>query len=187
MNLLCGIGKHKWNHCVCSRCGLKRNEDHLWNGCVCKICGKKRDEGHRWNGCRCTVCAQTRDQDHRWNGCKCSVCSAVRDQGHDWDGCTCRRCKAVRDRDHVYDLASVLAQTSRSLDNTVVVAKEAIRIGCTKCGHLDRMLLKGKNYCPECLHEVKTACVDWGGTSLKYEVTCSHCGYKATYSVCDSY
>jgi len=39
---------HKWNGCVCSKCGEKRNEEHKWNGCKCEICGTVNDEFHKW-------------------------------------------------------------------------------------------------------------------------------------------
>ena len=43
---VCERTNHKWDGCVCSRCGKKRNEHHEqhdWNGCVCSRCGNKRN------------------------------------------------------------------------------------------------------------------------------------------------
>ena len=31
---------HKWDGCICSKCGAKRNENHDWEDGTCKKCGK---------------------------------------------------------------------------------------------------------------------------------------------------
>ena len=81
----CFLSFHKWNGCVCARCGAKRNEQHDWNGCTCRRCGAKRDQGHDWNGCRCRICGKQRDKGHKYKytpydetRCKgtCKVCGA---------------------------------------------------------------------------------------------------------------
>lgn len=56
MGFLCNLGGHKWDGCVCKRCGEKNfaapPEDHAWEktgDCKkkCTRCGAKRDE-HNW-------------------------------------------------------------------------------------------------------------------------------------------
>ena len=103
MSLACTIIGHKWNGCVCARCGAHRSlyaprsdpqryGGHEWNGCVCAKCGAmrrlydketpERDEWHDWDGCTCRKCKQTRDEDHDWNGCTCRKCGKRRNEGH---------------------------------------------------------------------------------------------------------
>jgi len=76
MNLMCVIGKHKWDACKCSVCG--KAQDHDWN----KDCNK------------CTRCGVERKDSHRWEGCKCPLCGEFRNEGHDWsnDYEPCSRC-----------------------------------------------------------------------------------------------
>ncbi len=68
---------------------------HKWDGCVCRRCGKLRDEEHDWDGCKCRRCGATRDEEHTWDGCLCRRCRRIRPDGHDWNGCTCIRCGIV--------------------------------------------------------------------------------------------
>ncbi len=187
MNPLCKIGNHKWSCCVCLRCGLQRDSNHLWNGCTCKICRKVRDEGHQWNGCKCAVCGRVRDEGHQWDQCICRICGRTRNEGHDWDGCICRRCKTARNGNHTGDLAAAMARMRPVCGGKALSPKEKLFITCSRCGRWLRPLEKEHKYCPKCLQEVQVNCVDWGGTSMKYEVVCAHCGYKESYSVCDSY
>ena len=187
MNLLCKLGMHDWNHCRCRRCGLRRDTDHLWNGCQCKVCRKVRDEGHQWKGCKCGICGQSRDEGHRWNGCRCSVCGHTRDEGHVWDGCLCRRCGKVRDEGHEIDLAPLIARMEPAWRGCALETKKDLDIRCSRCGRWIRTLEKNKTYCPKCLREIKSRCVDWGGTSMEYGAECTSCGYKAKYSVSDSW
>lgn len=67
------------------RCNIK----HKWNGCVCRRCGKTRDENHIWDGCKCRRCYKTRNWAHSWKECRCLKCNTTR---HHWDKCTCRFC-----------------------------------------------------------------------------------------------
>lgn len=123
MGMACKIAGHKWDGCICARCGAKRCAcapasdplkygGHDWDGCVCRRCGalrrlwdeegSERDSWHDWDGCRCRKCRETRDEGHVWDGCKCKACGKVRDEGHVWDGCMCRACGKKRDEGHRY-------------------------------------------------------------------------------------
>jgi hypothetical protein len=88
MNMLCFIGVHKWD------------------GCMCTTCGKTRDEGHDWNmDCeKCAKCGVTRHNAHDWTkDCqKCSKCGAVRKRAHDWtkDCEKCVKCGTTRVHAH---------------------------------------------------------------------------------------
>ena len=51
---------------------------HKWNGCMCEKCGKKRDQHHDWENCKCKRCGQVRDEAHNWqHGVYCSICGRV--------------------------------------------------------------------------------------------------------------
>ncbi len=80
---------HRWNGCVCTRCGNKRDTEHTWDGCVCTRCGKKRDAEHTWDGCVCTRCGHKRNVEHSWDGCICTRCGAGK---HDWFDGRCKHC-----------------------------------------------------------------------------------------------
>ena len=56
MHILCFFGRHAWEGCKCSRCGLTRDEGHDWDGCICRRCGLKRDQDHSVEGCVCVKC-----------------------------------------------------------------------------------------------------------------------------------
>lgn len=71
MKIKCLLLGHKWNGCVCLRCGKNQHKHHEWDGCVCRICGEADrlapDEAHQWDGCRCKKCgAYAPDARHDW-------------------------------------------------------------------------------------------------------------------------
>ncbi len=97
MSMMCKLSGHKWNGCICSRCGEKRDEGHAWDGCTCNVCGKTRDAEHRfelvpkghleWDRqrerhilqpkhiFRCERCGKERFEEHEWTGEACqTVC-----------------------------------------------------------------------------------------------------------------
>ena len=76
--MACLLG-HKWDGCICTKCGKKRDEQHNWNGCMCSKCGSKRNEGHNY------VNYPEKCEDI------CSVCNEVR-ASHDFSGSTCKAC-----------------------------------------------------------------------------------------------
>lgn len=43
--LLCSVGRHQWNRCVCLRCPAKRDRDHVIDGCSCSLCQRPQ---HNW-------------------------------------------------------------------------------------------------------------------------------------------
>ncbi len=106
MNMLCRILGHKWEHCKCSRCGQKRNEEHVWDGCVCTVCGASRDEGHSYEPVPGSYYEFTLGPNYtghsellRNHKLKCSKCGAVKREDHKWvgQGCatTCSVCGAM--------------------------------------------------------------------------------------------
>ena len=64
---------------------------HKWNGCICEKCGSTRDEGHDWDLCRgvCRKCGKTQPERHEWDGCRCIRCGK---EQHEWEGNLCKRC-----------------------------------------------------------------------------------------------
>jgi hypothetical protein len=108
---------------------------HKWDGCVCSRCGAQRFLGHHWIGCRCARCgtlaAYNVDLNHDWNGCKCRVCGctrAVDRELHDWgpdSPCVCRRCGR---RDHLYETAKIEEISEDYRTET---------LKCKRCGHVD--------------------------------------------------
>jgi hypothetical protein len=88
--LQCLLGRHRWNGCTCSACGMTRDESHAWKDCICAACGKRRD--HAWSGCKCDNCGYVRDSDHVWSGCVCSLCGKTKE--HTWKGKICDTCGA---------------------------------------------------------------------------------------------
>ena len=70
---------HKWDGCICLKCGKVRETGHQyinnnWDGCTCLKCGKVREIGHRYENNRCTIC-------HRWNPrLACGVCGKTKAQ-----------------------------------------------------------------------------------------------------------
>jgi hypothetical protein len=117
----CGEERHKWDGCVCKKCGARQpghtwNDEcncpqcgfsapvwasiHEWNGCACRRCDSKRDAEHIWDEkCRCLRCnklAPDSDPVHLWNGCVCGNCGTLRDAGHNWDErCRCSQCRVL--------------------------------------------------------------------------------------------
>ena len=97
---------HKWNGCICERCGAVRDKEHDFKPvpgeCAerCTRCGAEGPVHHKWNknglGCKCTVCGATRQTDDlnahtfpyvfdphylggtKVMGCTCSECSYVK-------------------------------------------------------------------------------------------------------------
>ncbi len=58
--LPCLLGFHRWQGCVCTRCGLTRRRGHDWAGCTCRLCNARREIGHSLGkGCRCLICGRT--------------------------------------------------------------------------------------------------------------------------------
>jgi tetratricopeptide (TPR) repeat protein len=104
MNIKCKLGFHTWNGCICSKCGIVRDEQHDWKkDCEkCSKCGKPRVNQHDWNGCKCSKCGITRDEQHNWkkNCEKCSKCGKTKEKQHQWDGCKCTKCGKTRDEQH---------------------------------------------------------------------------------------
>ena len=86
------LGSEWWNE---RRPKCRRG--HQFHGCICTECGLTRDEGHNWMGCLCRLCFAKRDLEHEWHGCTCRTCLAQRDEGHEWQGNTCSICQAQRD------------------------------------------------------------------------------------------
>lgn len=109
---------HKWDGCVCSRCGAPNDflspeqryaldGTHDWNGCICRKCGQralaKHIQLHDWDGCICRKCGAvalaTQTRMHDWDGCICRKCGtkgiALEHGIHDWDKCKCRKCGEI--------------------------------------------------------------------------------------------
>lgn len=152
--MACLLG-HKWNGCICSRCGVARDEGHHWvsdkkckehcsvcgqvkeqhsfNGCRCMRCGAIRGERHNWENCVCKRCGSIRDEQHIWDGCVCSKCKTARDEAHDWDGCICKKCKKKRDEAHAWDGCTCKkCKTVRNEQHVFIKCK------CKKCGKTDQ-------------------------------------------------
>lgn len=61
---------HKWNGCVCTKCGKTRDEGHDFQKAagkcvaVCARCGKEQ-EAHAWDGCVCKDCGKARNEAHQ--------------------------------------------------------------------------------------------------------------------------
>ncbi len=103
LKVLCSLGLHAWDGCICTRCSLVRDDEHAWEGCKCTKCSGTRDEGHRWSGCTCAVCGQVRDEEHAWEGCKCTRCSRTRDQDHSIaENGVCTKCGLIDWRGREY-------------------------------------------------------------------------------------
>lgn len=105
MSLLCGLGFHSWEFCMCSKCGKPRNDPHDWQGCKCRKCDKTRDKDHDWQGCKCRQCGTTRGKDHHWSReretcvANCVLCGAT-NEVHKWserqDCIQCELCGIVQ-------------------------------------------------------------------------------------------
>lgn len=102
MPFKCKIGFHTWHGCICTECGITRDEQHEWYGCKCQECGKIRIDHHDWSkDCEeCSICGSTRWLEHDWlNNCeKCSKCNKTRQNAHDWsiDSEKCSKCSKIK-------------------------------------------------------------------------------------------
>jgi uncharacterized protein (TIGR02145 family) len=98
MSFICSIGFHKWENCVCSACGKKRDSNHIFtNDCgTCSKCGISHDENHDWSkDCeKCSKCGKIRAGHHNWiNNCeKCSKCGKTRSNHHHFVSGMCNIC-----------------------------------------------------------------------------------------------
>ena len=102
MNIKCILGFHSWDDCICTACGIIRDEQHDWStncekcskcgkifqieiGSICKTCGKKILS---WKGePYCYTCNRNFNHlFHDWSkDCeKCSKCITRRDNQHYW-------------------------------------------------------------------------------------------------------
>ena len=189
-NLLCALGMHRYDHCICIRCFDLRNEDHFWEGCKCKYCGRTRNEAHRWNGCRCEVCGMTRDEEHQWDDCRCAVCGKAREEeyeGHDWDGCKCCKCGRTRSEGHIFDADAVRMKMNPTFNDAALNPKTDQTLKCTRC-QTDVFFEGGRYYCPKCFHEIdSTLQYTDSPTLMKRVFTCKNCGYQGAYEFSDSY
>ncbi len=205
-SILCLMGLHRYDHCLCTRCWIKRDKDHLWEGCKCRYCGKTRDEGHQWDGCKCTVCGRTRNEGHQWNGCKCTVCGKTRDEGHvwdgcicticgkardegehDWDGCKCRKCGRTRSEGHILDASTIQTEFSSIYDHKILKPIFDRTVKCARCG-TELFFKDGRDYCPKCFHEMGFALQYTDSpTIMKSVYTCKNCGYRFEQEFSDSY
>ena len=178
MNLICKYFGHKWDYCVCDRCGCTRDEFHNWNGCKCRKCDKRREEGHDWNYCECRICGKKRDEEHNWKGCKCTVCYKKRDEGHQWTGCICKICwKPVDNPEHVWQFSF----------HGVINITSINTIKCINCGKTITLPGKG-DYCPRCFTRGVWASVNDGDRMFnKKSFKCGGCGYESCYEMNDSY
>ena len=119
MGIVCKMSGHKWNGCICARCGEKRDEGHQWvkedNSCVekCAVCGAIGRSEHKFERVSvaddpeicyhnvCRVCGHTEPRRHafsRKNGCRynyiCSYCGRemIEAHEHDFYNHKCRDC-----------------------------------------------------------------------------------------------
>jgi uncharacterized protein (TIGR02145 family) len=98
MSFKCSIGFHSWDHCVCSSCGKKRDEQHLLtDDCEkCSKCGKEFENLHNWTrDCQeCSKCRKRRNIEHSWaRDCEnCSNCSVSRINQHQLVNGICQVC-----------------------------------------------------------------------------------------------
>lgn len=115
MGLACKVTGHKWNGCVCARCGERRDEGHSYQldaklsassgQCVivCSICGTSKSHPHEWNGCTCLRCGAKRDEGHEWGEAKpwghaghyrpCTICGKCsQDEPHSFELVKSRKC-----------------------------------------------------------------------------------------------
>ncbi len=169
---------HKWDYCICDRCGCTRDESHNWNGCKCRKCGKRRDESHDWNGCECRICRKNRDEEHNWSGCKCTICKKERDEGHQWCGCICKKCWKHAD--------NPVHNWPFSFHGTIDITS-INTIKCNDCGKTITLSEKG-TYCPRCFTKGKWMPIKDGDRMFnKYSFKCGVCKYESYYEMNDSY
>jgi len=140
---------HKWNGCVCTRCGKKRDEGHVLQGCECTICGKKI---HNGKDCTCTRCKATRDMFHKFEKCRCTVCGKTRDEQHDWDRCKCTICGKIGAKQHVWDHCK-----------------------CITCGATRHTHLWVNGYCNKCKISIEDH-FGWVSEGMKEKAVRAHLG-----------
>lgn len=100
--ILCGLGRHLWDGCMCARkgCREKRDAEHRWEGCMCKRCWKTRDADHSWDQCRkCERCGKRHPGIDLYNSAR-----------HSWDPLFCEHCRLFR-----YDGAVVVSNRTGSV------------------------------------------------------------------------
>lgn len=94
MGLSCKLLGHKYDGCVCIRCGAPHPEGHAWVAAegrcsrTCTRCGLTEPLPHEWFHCRCKRCGEQRDSHHLWlkkSACErvCRICGLERET-HDW-------------------------------------------------------------------------------------------------------
>ena len=110
MGLACKITGHKWNGCVCTRCGEHRDTGHDWQLFVEEYTETVWVDKHHVK--RCAM--------------KCSICGRTKSAEHDWDGCKCARCGETRNRDHVWGKPEQREGVSD--------ARTHHRVRCERCG-----------------------------------------------------
>jgi len=129
MSFKCSIGLHTWDHCVCTKCGKKRNEQHALNeDCEkCSICGATFENQHNWSrDCQqCSKCGKKRDVEHLWkNNCeKCSKCSVTRSNMHQMVNGICQVCGHGSFTD-----ADGKEYKTIKVGNSVIMAENYVRI-----------------------------------------------------------
>lgn len=84
-NFWCSLNIHKWDACICQKCGTIRETGHKWKDCVCEKCGTVNEAGHKWQRCICVICKKQRNEDHAWLGCVCFVCGAKKPNAKEID------------------------------------------------------------------------------------------------------
>jgi hypothetical protein len=85
---------HKWDQCVCRKCGKTR---HKVKGCMCLRCGEPfHDQGLFF--CNCYRCGEVA---HTWSDCRCTRCG---DENHEFEDGICRRCGGYEDAVEEVDL-----------------------------------------------------------------------------------
>lgn len=69
----CFLNIHKWDRCICEKCGKVRPASfpgHDWDGCICRKCRVKRyvpAGEHDWDGCFCRKCGvEAPENMHDW-------------------------------------------------------------------------------------------------------------------------
>jgi len=94
VGLSCKLLGHKYDGCVCIRCGAPHPEGHAWVAAegrcsrTCTRCGLTEPLPHEWFHCRCKRCGEQRDSHHLWlkkSACErvCRICGLER-ATHDW-------------------------------------------------------------------------------------------------------
>ena len=121
---------HKWDGCICVRCGKARDEQHDWDGCRCRRCGQKRNEQHDWDGCKCRRCGKTRDEQHDIGvNCVCNKCG--QSMHYFGPNCVCTRCEQ-----EIHDFSSYQSEHAWEQHRT-----------CRRCGATERI---SRYRCTEC-------------------------------------